>query len=109
MSASPIDLAERDSHAGSLKNWNAVCVTNCVFDADVSEMNVGNGCFYATAESLLKKNYTLRSNSPAIDQGADVTGMPSVDLAGNPRVIGAAIDLGCFEAPKPSGFRVILR
>ncbi len=59
-------------------------------------------------------NLTLASDSPAIDAG-DNTALPAdtydldndgntsepipVDLAGNSRIIGQAVDLGAYEAP----------
>ncbi|MCL2065813.1 MAG: PKD domain-containing protein, partial [Candidatus Cloacimonetes bacterium] len=43
--------------------------------------------------------YYLSSSSPAIDAGIDVSEMMDldIDLAGNPRVYGSAIDMGVFE------------
>ena len=43
--------------------------------------------------------YFLHGSSPAIDTGIDVSKMMSldVDLMGNPRVYGSAIDIGAFE------------
>ncbi len=46
-------------------------------------------------------DYTLATGSPCID-GGTVTGisgyMPSLDLAGNPRITGSAIDMGAYES-----------
>jgi len=45
-------------------------------------------------------NFMISPGSPAIDAG-DISGfselVPSLDLAGNPRVYGGTIDIGCFE------------
>ncbi|MBO6057017.1 MAG: right-handed parallel beta-helix repeat-containing protein [Bacteroidales bacterium] len=45
-------------------------------------------------------DYQLLENSPCVNTGvADVTGLfiPYVDLAGNPRICGGRIDMGCYE------------
>lgn len=47
------------------------------------------------------RNFQLMPESPAINSGTiDTTGMsvPSTDLAGNPRIIGDRIDMGCYES-----------
>ena len=41
-------------------------------------------------------DFHLLSSSPAVDAGTPV-GAPSVDLEGNPRPVGAGIDLGAYE------------
>lgn len=45
------------------------------------------------------QNYRLKATSPAIDTGIDTTGLnlPKMDLDGNARIFGSAIDLGCYE------------
>ena len=42
-------------------------------------------------------DYRLREDSPCIDAGNSTNSMFAVDLAGNPRVKGRAIDMGCYE------------
>src|SRR5262249_12983922 len=43
-------------------------------------------------------NYSLQANSPCIDTADDtVPGLPAVDLAGGPRIIGANLDMGAYE------------
>ena len=47
------------------------------------------------------RNFQLLPGSPAINSGTiDTTGMliPPTDLAGNPRIIGDRIDMGCYES-----------
>jgi len=45
--------------------------------------------------------YSLQSSSPCIDAGTtelpDWIEMPEFDLAGNPRIYGSGIDMGCYE------------
>lgn len=44
-------------------------------------------------------DYQLQPGSPAIDAGNDsAPDLPATDLAGNPRIIGAAVDMGAYEA-----------
>ena len=56
------------------------------------------------------KEYWLSNTSRCLGAGA-AHGRTSVetDLAGNPRVIGAAIDMGCYELPSPPGVIIMLR
>ncbi len=49
-------------------------------------------------------NLHLQSGSPAIDAGNSAVtdpALPAFDLDGGPRIIGAAVDLGPYEAPLP--------
>ena len=47
--------------------------------------------------------YTLSESSPCIDAGTldlpEGVVLPAYDLAGNPRICGSAIDMGCYEFP----------
>jgi hypothetical protein len=61
-----------------------------------------------SADPLLTSDFHLLNGSPAIDAGNDAApDLPATDLAGNPRVAGAAVDLGVYEggvsAPPPAG------
>ena len=42
-------------------------------------------------------DFRLRSGSPALNAGSNTANGESTDLAGNARVVGAAIDLGAYE------------
>ena len=47
-----------------------------------------------------QRNYRLKSSSPCINTGvADISGLfiPAIDLAGNARIFGGRIDMGCYE------------
>jgi len=56
-------------------------------------------------------DFTLSADGAACNRGttSGLALLPSVDLAGNPRVFGKAIDIGCFEAQKTPGFSVFIR
>lgn len=43
------------------------------------------------------KNFRLSSSSGLINGGIYITGLPSLDLAGNPRIAGGTIDIGAYE------------
>jgi hypothetical protein len=42
-------------------------------------------------------NFELQAGSPVIDSGLDIPGLPSLDLAGNPRLVGSSVDMGAYE------------
>jgi hypothetical protein len=48
------------------------------------------------ADPLLTADYHLNPGSPAIDAGLTLPWL-AVDLAGNPRPLGAGYDIGAFE------------
>jgi len=45
--------------------------------------------------------YSLSPNSPCIDAGTYFFNLSEFDLAGNPRVVGETIDMGCYEFQFP--------
>lgn len=54
-------------------------------------------------------NYQEAAGSPTIDKGAPASG---TDLAGRPRTLGSAPDMGAYERPEPpaiQGFKVVKR
>lgn len=69
----------------------------------------------ASATSLFKNfaggDFTLNAASAAVNKGttSGLTLLPSVDLAGNPRVFGKAIDIGCYECQSQPRTMIIMR
>lgn len=57
---------------------------------------------YASADSTLA-NFRLSAESPAIDHGTLEYGHHSYDLDGNIRILGAGIDMGCYETSDHTG------
>ncbi|HQO10648.1 MAG TPA: right-handed parallel beta-helix repeat-containing protein [Clostridiales bacterium] len=46
----------------------------------------------------INNNYQLSSGSPCIDKGTNaIDSLPELDLLGNPRIVGSAIDIGAYE------------
>ncbi len=43
-------------------------------------------------------NYRIGAGSPCIDMGVDSGNLPALDLDGNPRVFGTAVDIGSYES-----------
>ena len=59
-------------------------------------------------EDYANGNYVPKMSGPLYNGGADYEGMASVDLAGNTRVSGGRVDIGCFESRR-IGFSIIFR
>lgn len=95
---------------------SAVFATNCIVwgnsapsDPDIFGCDewhlcspvVDPGCGSITDDPLFvdmeNGDFRLRSGSPCIDAGSDVRSTSETDLAGNGRIVGAAIDIGAFE------------
>ncbi len=51
-----------------------------------------------SVDPLLDATYCPASDSPAIDAGLDSYVDSDTDLAGNPRIVGAAVDMGACES-----------
>lgn len=92
---------------------NSVSVSNCIF-ADDSIVNATQSnnitdvdpCFTDRANG----GYTILKSSPARNTGIALTWHDgSVDLAGNPRVIDATVDIGCYEYRGKPGLFLVVR
>ena len=79
--------------------------------------SVGNKVASATSlfKDFARGDFTLKPGCAACNAGTttDLALMPSVDLAGNPRIFDstgkARIDMGCYECQKKLGFAIIVR
>jgi hypothetical protein len=78
--------------------------SHCAFDAIAGEASIPEGmpnAVVGTAESFFKDyangDYTPASGGPLVGKGANYEGMASVDLAGNKRLVGSKVDIGCYE------------
>lgn len=69
--------------------------------------NETRGTDYVEADPLFidatNNNYNLSRNSPAIDKGSSILA-PNIDILGNKRPNGLAIDIGAYEFYPSSGF-----
>ena len=90
----------------------AASFVNCATD-DATPIN--DTCFVGTLEkdSLFAdyENKDLTPGAVTKNKGtaSDDFAFPSVDLAGNPRVVGKAIDIGCYERQPAKGSSIIIR
>ena len=82
---------------------------NCAMD--LAEP-INESCVVGTVATFFKDyangDYTPNQTGPLYNAGVTPENAPSVDLAGNPRVQGKSIDIGCFESPK-LGFSLSVR
>ena len=104
------------AYARDIKTWYQddskfpLALTNCVFTASDMEIDyeglhncrkIANMRFADEANG----DYTPTTRSPAYDAGCNEPWLLSLvgdkDLAGNPRVFGAGIDIGAYECQKP--------
>ena len=91
---------------GSGSTWTNSCTYPMPTGASVVGMETNAPRFMNAALG----DFSLRGSSPCIDKGVYRTWMASAkDRAGNPRIIGAAVDMGAFEAPLPPGTAIVVR
>lgn len=78
---------------------------NLLFGNGPDSFVAGPGTLFADPLFVGGDDYHLQPASPAIDAGddADVPADVTTDLDGQPRIAGAAVDIGAFEAPPPPG------
>jgi hypothetical protein len=63
---------------------------------------IGN---FATAPIFVNPatgDFRLQSNSPGINDGTNIYVTSATDLAGNPRIVGGAVDVGAYEHQSPA-------
>lgn len=70
-------------------------------------------CWTASLDEMFKNygkgDYTPLAKGALFNKGIDVAVAVSVDLAGKPRVMFDAIDIGCYECQRKLGFAVVIR
>ena len=73
--------------------------------------NIDDATAFNVFKSYANGDFTLNTSGVAVNRGttSGLTLLPSVDLAGNPRVFGRAIDIGCYECQVRPGLAVIVR
>jgi len=106
---------DNDSPSGN-GNWHSVTSTTPLFirNSCITPTNELPGIYLCIADAPLfyqpGADYHLLEGSPCIDSGVYMPwAMGAVDLDGNPRYMGAGIDMGCYEAvPEPGAVGVLL-
>lgn len=92
-------------------------VYNCVVDVmpettkyDSDSTGFVLGDVKTMFKDFTNENYMPRPGSVLANKGTDKLTLPTdKDLAGNPRVFGKAIDIGCYEVQKNNGLTIIIR
>ncbi len=82
-------------HAGSV---NYCCIEGWTGDLG-GVGNFGDDPRFVDAD---KENLRLRDDSPCVDAGDDSVVTQPTDLDGNPRILGARVDIGCYESLCPA-------
>jgi hypothetical protein len=79
-------------------------VSNLVFGNGFDFLTLGPGTIAADPLFAPADDLSLSAASPARDAGSSVH-VPldlTLDLAGNPRIVGPSVDIGAFEVPEPA-------
>jgi len=64
----------------------------------------GTGVIHSDPSFVSGSDYHLNAGSPCIDTGSNsVSGIPSTDLEGNPRIAEGTVDMGAYEFSTPAG------
>ena len=73
--------------------------------------NIDDATAFSTFKNFVGGDFQIESKSPAANKGttSGLTLLPSVDLAGNPRVFGRKIDIGCYECQSEIGMTISFR
>ena len=81
----------------SIEGAVSMMVSCCTTPTPPWEGNITNDPQFVSA---LAGNHHLQSGSPCIDAGTNQAWMASADdLEGNSRIVGNAVDIGCYEMP----------
>ena len=87
-------------------------VVYCVTD-DAEPLKANSNCSVSTVDEMFKNfangNYRPKSKGALYDRGTTPSVSVSVDLAGKPRVMFDAIDIGCYECQSKPSFAVVVR
>lgn len=96
--------------ATSVKFDSHMNVVNCVMDDAAFNKYCTVGDVKTMFKDFTNENYMPRPGSVLANKGTDKLTLPTdKDLAGNPRVFGKAIDIGCYEVQKNNGLTIIIR
>jgi len=85
--------------------WNTEFSTlsNCCTTPNPGGPNITNAPLFIDPSHM---NFHLQANSPCIEAGNNAFAVDSIDLDGNPRIVGPNVDMGAYEFPAPTYFTV---
>ena len=93
--------------SGTLANF-----INGAVDGDITDLGFPENTIVGTATEFFKnyaaKDYRPNENGPLVGKGVNYSPMAAVDLAGETRLVGSRIDIGCYEA-QPFGTILIVK
>ena len=85
---------------------------NCAFDTLAASDLPSTTCVSASAADMFRDfangDYRPKSGGSLCNAGASYEGVSSLDLAGKLRLVGSAVDIGCYEA-QMAGLSVLVR
>lgn len=86
-------------------------LNNCITEDALPSGNAS--CSTATVDEMFRDyasgDYRPKTKGALYDKGIDLLVAVSVDLAGEPRVFGKAIDIGCYESQMKGGFVIVVK
>ena len=87
----------RDNAAPTSPNWQSTLVTySCTTPRPDAPGNIDRDPRFVASN-----DYRLALDSPCVDAGDSATISAPTDLAGNPRIVGASVDMGAYEYQHP--------
>ena len=91
--------------SGEKRGFGGTATNETAFAACASDLAepVNEACYVGTLAQLFQNyvNGDLRAGNLCRNKGVLPDSVSATDLAGNPRIVGHAIDIGCYEAPNP--------
>lgn len=86
-------------------------LNTCVTEDELPSGN--KTCWTATLDAMFRGyaagDYNPKIGGALVNRGATFPDVPACDLAGNPRVFGKAIDIGCYECQRKPGVVIVVR
>ena len=78
-------------------------LTDIIYEYCCTFPQITNGVGNISDNPLFSTNFFLSVTSPCINTGTNAYAPMPVDLAGNPRIVGGRVDMGCYELVPEGG------
>lgn len=103
---------ESGKYTSAKINTTNCTVVYCVTD-DAEPLKANSNCSVSTVGEMFKNfargDYRPKTKGSLFNTGTTPSVSVAVDLAGNPRVMFDAIDIGCYECQSKPGFAIVVR